>query len=202
MENSVWSNHHARKLRTGVNLISEFLASTDAGYLTDADDLKSQMEDVFVFNGGAIDWRSTKAKPIFAELQLQKLSIFALIMLTKVAVLGVANESGITKGARHFRAKVYYLREVIEYGDIKLEKVHTNDNLANPFTKVLAFPKHSEHTRNIGMLPASSLKFKALGAKGVVKGSRLGVVWMMLCGGIESAKVVSRVEVMIMLLML
>ncbi|GJR31874.1 hypothetical protein Tco_1108106 [Tanacetum coccineum] len=69
----------------------------------------------------------------------------------------ITNESGITKGARHFRAKVHYLREVIEFGDIKLEKVHTDDNLADPFTKALAFPKHSEHTRNIGMLPANSL---------------------------------------------
>ncbi|GJY95772.1 retrotransposon protein, putative, ty1-copia subclass [Tanacetum coccineum] len=69
----------------------------------------------------------------------------------------IANESGITKGARHFHAKVHYLYEVIKYGDIKLEKVHTNDNLPDPFTIALAFPKHSEHTRNIGMLPASSL---------------------------------------------
>nr|GEU79643.1 zinc finger, CCHC-type [Tanacetum cinerariifolium] len=68
--------------------------------------------------------------------------------------IAIANESGITKGARHFRAKVHYLREVIEFGDIKLEKVHTDDNLADPFTKALAFPKHSEYTRNIGMLPA------------------------------------------------
>ncbi|GJX54256.1 retrotransposon protein, putative, ty1-copia subclass [Tanacetum coccineum] len=43
--------------------------------------------------------------------------------------IAIANESGITK----------------------------DDNLADPFTKALAFPKHSEHTRNIGMLPASSL---------------------------------------------
>nr|GEU86849.1 hypothetical protein [Tanacetum cinerariifolium] len=71
--------------------------------------------------------------------------------------IAIANESGITKGARHFCAKVHYLGEVIEYGDVKLEKVHTYDNLADPFTKALAFPKHSEHTRNIGMLPASSL---------------------------------------------
>ncbi|GJV06994.1 hypothetical protein Tco_1344650 [Tanacetum coccineum] len=71
--------------------------------------------------------------------------------------IAIANESVITKGARHFRAKVHYLREVIEYGDVKLEKVHTYDNLADPFTKALAFPKHSEHTKNIGMLPASSL---------------------------------------------
>ncbi|GKA73592.1 retrotransposon protein, putative, ty1-copia subclass [Tanacetum coccineum] len=71
----------------------------------------------------------------------------------------IANESGITKSARHFHAKVHYLHEVIEYGNIKLEKVHTYDNLADTFTKALAFPKHSEHTRNIGMLPASSLMY-------------------------------------------
>ncbi|GKD14739.1 retrotransposon protein, putative, ty1-copia subclass, partial [Tanacetum coccineum] len=69
----------------------------------------------------------------------------------------IANESGITKGARHCHTKVHYLHEVIEFSDIKLEKVHTYDNLADPFTKALAFPKHSEHTKNIGMLPASSL---------------------------------------------
>ncbi|GKD77441.1 hypothetical protein Tco_1340062 [Tanacetum coccineum] len=97
---------------------------TDAGYLTDADNLKSQTGYVFVLNGGSIT---------------------------------IANESGITKGARHFRAKFHYLCEVIEFGDIKLEKVHTYDNLADPFTKALAFPKHSEHTKNIEMLPASSL---------------------------------------------
>ncbi|GJR34708.1 zinc finger, CCHC-type containing protein [Tanacetum coccineum] len=33
----------------------------------------------------------------------------------------IANESRITKGSRHYRAKVYYLCEVIELGDIKLE---------------------------------------------------------------------------------
>nr|GEZ38642.1 hypothetical protein [Tanacetum cinerariifolium] len=36
--------------------------------------------------------------------------------------IAIANESGITKGATHFRAKVHYLREVIEYGDIKVRK--------------------------------------------------------------------------------
>nr|GEY70453.1 retrotransposon protein, putative, Ty1-copia subclass [Tanacetum cinerariifolium] len=74
-----------------------------------------------------------------------------------IGAIAIANESRITKGARHFCAKVHYLREVIEFSDIKVEKVHTDDNLADPFTKALAFPKHFEHTRNIGMLPTSSL---------------------------------------------
>ncbi|GKF63491.1 hypothetical protein Tco_0186939, partial [Tanacetum coccineum] len=38
---------------------------TDAGYLTDADDMKSQTGYVFVLNGGSVDWKSTK-QSIFA----------------------------------------------------------------------------------------------------------------------------------------
>nr|GEU93825.1 retrotransposon protein, putative, Ty1-copia subclass [Tanacetum cinerariifolium]GEV00578.1 retrotransposon protein, putative, Ty1-copia subclass [Tanacetum cinerariifolium] len=33
---------------------------TDAGYLTDADDLKSQTRYVFILNGGVVDWKSAK----------------------------------------------------------------------------------------------------------------------------------------------
>ncbi|GKA84950.1 hypothetical protein Tco_0806604 [Tanacetum coccineum] len=36
-----------------------------AGYLTDADDLKSQIGYVFVLNGGVVDWKSAK-QSIFA----------------------------------------------------------------------------------------------------------------------------------------
>ncbi|GJZ67805.1 retrotransposon protein, putative, ty1-copia subclass [Tanacetum coccineum] len=71
------------------------------------------------------------------------------IYCDNTGVIAIANESEITKGARHYRAKVYYLHEVIKFGDIKIEKVHTDDNIADPFTKALPFPKHSEHTKNI-----------------------------------------------------
>nr|GEY23603.1 retrotransposon protein, putative, Ty1-copia subclass [Tanacetum cinerariifolium] len=156
---------------------------TDAGYLTDADDLKSQTGHVFVLNGGAVDWKSAK-QSIFATsseeakyiaaFDASKEAVWVRKFISRLSMvptikepismycdntgaIAIANESGITKGARHFHTKVHYLREVIEFGDIKLEKVHTYDNLADPFTKALAFPKHSEHTRNIRMLPASSL---------------------------------------------
>ncbi|GJW14702.1 hypothetical protein Tco_0018835 [Tanacetum coccineum] len=71
--------------------------------------------------------------------------------------IAIGKDHGITKGARHFPAKVYYLRETIEMGDVKIENVDTEDNLADPFTKALAYPKHSELTKNIGLIPASSL---------------------------------------------
>nr|GFA99294.1 hypothetical protein [Tanacetum cinerariifolium] len=48
-----------------------------------------------------------------------------------------ANEPGIMKGARHFLRRYHYVREQVETGEIKLIKVHTYDNLADPFTKSL-----------------------------------------------------------------
>ncbi|GJT68424.1 retrotransposon protein, putative, ty1-copia subclass [Tanacetum coccineum] len=51
----------------------------------------------------------------------------------------IAKDHGVTKGARYFRAKVYYLQKTIEMGDVKIEKVDTDDNLVDLFTKALAF---------------------------------------------------------------
>ncbi|GJW22485.1 retrotransposon protein, putative, ty1-copia subclass [Tanacetum coccineum] len=42
----------------------------DARYLTDADDLKSQTGYVFILNGGAVDWKSTK-QSIFASSSIE-----------------------------------------------------------------------------------------------------------------------------------
>nr|GFB58530.1 retrotransposon protein, putative, Ty1-copia subclass [Tanacetum cinerariifolium] len=51
----------------GGNLKRELRVScyTDARYLTDTDDLKSQTGYVFILNGGAVDWKSVK-QSIFA----------------------------------------------------------------------------------------------------------------------------------------
>nr|GEV08255.1 putative retrotransposon protein [Tanacetum cinerariifolium] len=159
---------------TTVKNILKYLKNTEDMFLT---------QYVFILNGGAVDWKSAK-QSIFAtsSAEAEYIAAFdaskeAVWVMKFISGLGVvptikepisiycgnteaiviANESGITEGARHFRAKGHYLREVIEYVDVKLEKVHIDDNLADPFINALAFPKHSEHTRNIRMLPASSL---------------------------------------------
>ncbi|GKE46280.1 putative retrotransposon ty1-copia subclass protein [Tanacetum coccineum] len=46
--------------------------------------------------------------------------------------------------------------ESLKVLNISVPKFTTFVKLANPFTKALDFPKHLEHTRNIGMLRASS----------------------------------------------
>ncbi|GKC27728.1 hypothetical protein Tco_1035022, partial [Tanacetum coccineum] len=122
---------------------------TDAGYLTDDDDdLKSQTGHVCVLNRGVVDWKSTK-QSIFATSYAEaeyiaaynasKEAVWVRKFISGLGVvptieepikmycdnngeIAIANESGITKGARHFHDKVHYLHDVIEYGDIKLEK--------------------------------------------------------------------------------
>nr|GEW54669.1 hypothetical protein [Tanacetum cinerariifolium] len=132
-------------------------------------------KDVFLVYGEAeyIAAFDASKKAVWVRKFISRLRVVPIIeepismYFDNTGAIVIANESGITKGARHFRAKVHYRREVIELGDIKLEKVHTDDNLVDPFTKALAFPKHSEHTKNIGMLPATIAK-----DDGVIKGAR------------------------------
>ncbi|GKB30909.1 hypothetical protein Tco_0870310 [Tanacetum coccineum] len=92
---------------------------TNVGYMTNADDLKTQTGYVFILTGGAVDWKSTKQS----------------ILATSSTEAEYITASDASKEA---------------FGDVKIGKVHTNDNLADPFTKVLAFPKYSDDTKNIG----------------------------------------------------
>ncbi|GJY65250.1 hypothetical protein Tco_0467488 [Tanacetum coccineum] len=148
----------------GGDLKRELIVScyTNAWISYDAENLKSQTDSVRL-NGGDVDWKSSK-QSIFttssaeaeyiAAYDASKEAVWVRKFISGLGVvpmieeptsmycdntgaITIANESGITKGARHFCAKVHYLREVIEFGDIKLKKVHTNDNLTDPLLKAL-----------------------------------------------------------------
>nr|GEX71192.1 hypothetical protein [Tanacetum cinerariifolium] len=158
---------------TSVKNILKYLCNTKDMFLTGY---------VFVLNGGVVDWKSTKqsifvtsstnAEYIVAfdaskEAVWIRKFIYGLGIVPTIEepismycdntqAIAIAKDDGVTKGARHFRAKVHYLRETIKLGDVKIEKIDTNDNLADPFTKALAFPKHSELTKKNELLLPSS----------------------------------------------
>ncbi|GJY60741.1 hypothetical protein Tco_0461398 [Tanacetum coccineum] len=123
--------------------------------MTDADEMKSQTGYVFVLNGGVVDWKSYMDSTGLGVVPTIEEPINMYCDNTRA--IAIAKYHGVTKGAVHFHAKVHYLRETIEMGDVRIEKVDTYDNLADPFTKALAFPKHYELTEKIGMILASSL---------------------------------------------
>ncbi|GJY21753.1 hypothetical protein Tco_0394319 [Tanacetum coccineum] len=152
---------------------------TDAGYLTDADDLKSQTGYVFVLNGGAVDWKSAK-QSIFATSSVEadyiaaydasKEAVWVRKFISRLDVVPTIENPFICIVINCY---VYDLEMDEPQSDIIPIRRSTRTRrptdrmclyidaeeheLADPFTKALAFTKHSELTRNIGMLPASSL---------------------------------------------
>ncbi|GJZ93912.1 retrotransposon protein, putative, ty1-copia subclass [Tanacetum coccineum] len=104
---------------------------TNVGYLTDADDMKSQTGYVFILNGGAVDWKSTK-KSIFATSStdaehiapfdaskeavwihkfIYGLGVVPIIeepinmYCDNTGAIAIAKDHEVTKGARHFAQK-------------------------------------------------------------------------------------------------
>nr|GEY07947.1 putative retrotransposon protein [Tanacetum cinerariifolium] len=154
----------------------------DASWQCDKDDTKSQTGYVFVVNGGAVDWKSKKQTTIAmysaqAEYVAASEAAIEAVWIRKfVGDLGVmpsinkpinmycdnsaaiifANEPAMMKGARHFLRRHHYVREQVETGEIKLIKVHTDDNLADHFTKALPRGMFIDHAKGIGLQLASS----------------------------------------------
>ncbi|GJU27663.1 retrotransposon protein, putative, ty1-copia subclass [Tanacetum coccineum] len=112
----------------------------NASFQTDKDDTKSQTGYVFVLNGVM----PSNKRPME-------------MLCDNEPALAIASDPGILKGARHFQRKYHYIRKVIQEGEIVLKKVHTDDNVTDPFTKPMPFSKHFEHAITIGIVLASSL---------------------------------------------
>ncbi|GJX09969.1 retrotransposon protein, putative, ty1-copia subclass [Tanacetum coccineum] len=168
----------------GVNPEAELRVTCyyDVGFETDRDDIKSQTGYVFVLNGGAVGWKSSKQstiavsateaeyiaaseaamKVVWIRKFILRLGIIPTInepikmLCYNLAALLIANEQGVQKGARHYQRTYHYVCECIELGEINLLKVHTNDNLADPFMKALPKGKLTQHARSIGLRLASS----------------------------------------------
>ncbi|GJX40230.1 putative RNA-directed DNA polymerase [Tanacetum coccineum] len=154
----------------------------DAGFETDRDDTKSQTGYVFVLNGGAVDWKSSKQSTTAMSateseyIAASEAAMEAVWIRKFISGLGIvptineplnmycdnsaavhyANEPGVQKGARHYQRRYHYVRECVELGEIRILKVHTDNNLADPFTKALSNRKLTQHARSMGLRPASS----------------------------------------------
>ncbi|GJT08550.1 hypothetical protein Tco_0843012 [Tanacetum coccineum] len=136
----------------------------DAGFKTDRDDTKSQTGYVFVLNRGAVDWKSSKQSTIAMStteseyIAASEAAMEAVWIRKFISGLGIvptinepinmycdnsaavhyANEPGVQRGAIYYLRKYHYVRESVVLGEIKILKVHTYNNLADPFTKALS----------------------------------------------------------------
>ena len=53
--------------------------------------------------------------------------------------------------SRHILRRFHLIREIIERGDVKICRVHTDDNVVDTLTKPLPQSKHDSHTRSISI---------------------------------------------------
>ena len=62
-----------------------------------------------------------------------------------------AKEPRSHQRSKHILRRFHLIRENIERGDVKICRVHIDDNVADLLTKPLPQSKHDNHTRSIGI---------------------------------------------------
>jgi hypothetical protein len=62
-----------------------------------------------------------------------------------------AKEPRAHKRAKHVLRCYHLIHEIIGRGDVKVCKVHTDHNIANPLTKPILQPNHEMHMRSMGI---------------------------------------------------
>ena len=62
-----------------------------------------------------------------------------------------AKEPRSHQRSKHILRRYHLIREIIDRGDVKICRVPTLDNVADPLTKPLAQLKHDGHTRSMGI---------------------------------------------------
>ena len=135
---------------------------TDAGFQFDLDDFRSQSSFVFCLNGGAVSWRSSKqdtmtdstteaeyiaASDAVKEVVWIKKKNFRLGVNPSITnpvdvycdnneAIAQAKEPRSHERSKHILRHFHLIHEIIEK-DVKICRVHTDDNVTDPLTKPL-----------------------------------------------------------------
>ena len=150
---------------------------TDASFATDYDDKRSQSGYVFILNGGAVSWRSfkqsttadsTTQSEVMAAAEASKEGVWIKKFIEELDVVPsvegplelFCDNSGAIAQIKEPKAhhkikymdrKYFVIRDFIEEGRIKLLKVDTDSNTADPLTKPLSQAKSEVHFDSMGL---------------------------------------------------
>ncbi|KAJ9561546.1 hypothetical protein OSB04_006706 [Centaurea solstitialis] len=175
---------------------------SDASFQTDRDYFRSQSGYVFTLNGRAISWKSSKQDTIadstteaeyIAASDVAKEAVWLRNFLSDLRVIAsvsrpidiFCDNSGAVAQAkeprehhksRHVLRKYHLIREIIGRGDVRICKIPTEDNVADPLTKPLARVKHEAHANSIGMqyLDTKMIEVKNIDIKTAIEAYKRG----------------------------
>ncbi|GKA89911.1 hypothetical protein Tco_0811723, partial [Tanacetum coccineum] len=149
----------------------------DASWQIDKDDSKSHFGWVFLLNGGAVTWKSSKQDTVvdftcdseyIATCEASKEAIWMKNFIGDLGVVPTVqgpieifcdnkSEVALTKEpkyhrkSKHIDRKYHFVRSKVAKGHVIVKDIQSEDNLADPFTKALAKSKHDEHAWSIGL---------------------------------------------------
>ena len=149
----------------------------DASFDTDLDDSKSQTGYVFILNGGAVSWCSSK-QSVVAESTCEAEYIAASeatnegvwmkdfisdlgvipsasgpmkIFCDNTGAIALAKESRFHKKTKHIKRRFNSIRHQVSEGDIEICEIHKDLNVVDPLTKPLPREKHDQHQDSMGV---------------------------------------------------
>ena len=149
----------------------------DASFDTDPDDSKSQTGYVFLLNGGAVSWCSSKQSVVagstceaeyIAASEAANEGVWMKEFISDLGVIpsasgpmkifcdntgaiALAKESRFHKRTKHIKRRFNSIRDLVQVGDIEICKIHTDLNVADPLTKPLPRAKHDQHQGSMGV---------------------------------------------------
>ena len=149
----------------------------DASFQTNRDDSRSQTGYVYMLNGGAVCWKSSKQDSTadstveaeyMAASKAGKMGVWIREFIDELGVVPsimepvelycdntgtIANvkDHRSSKRTMHIKHKYHLIRELVENGDIKMCKVGMDSNTADPLTKPLSLVKNERHVASMGI---------------------------------------------------
>ncbi|KAL8038040.1 hypothetical protein ABFX02_11G077650 [Erythranthe guttata] len=150
---------------------------TDSSFQSDVDDSKSNSGFIFTLNGGAVCWKSSKqsttadstteAEYIAASEAakegtwirkfIQELGVIpdasdpVPLYCDNTGAVAQAKEPRSHQKSKHILRKYHVIREIIDRGEVKVERVTSEENVADPFTKPLPRSVHEKHRESMGL---------------------------------------------------
>ena len=133
---------------------------------------------MFTINGGAVSWKSCKQSTLadstteseyIAASEASKEAVWLSEFLTELKVVPdcspivvycdnsgavlQAMEPRSTNKNKHICRKYHLIRDFFIRKSVRLDRVATADNVADPLTKPLSIESHTKHFKNVGVKP-------------------------------------------------
>ncbi|KAL0285353.1 UNVERIFIED_CONTAM: Retrovirus-related Pol polyprotein from transposon TNT 1-94 [Sesamum radiatum] len=150
---------------------------SDASFQSDEDDAKSQSGFVFKLNGGVVAWKSFKQdttadstteieyiaaseaakEAVWMKNHTQKLGVVpsiaepVVILCDNNRAIVQAKEPRSHHRSKHILRRYHLLTEMVGRGDIRMDRVTSAENMADPLTKPVSQIAHAQHLRKMDL---------------------------------------------------